>query len=225
MWVNLSQRLAKTARRLLSGEAGTAEFCYELFAAHDRDLIQMLTSKKLFGILMPASDYRNAWAGHGGAAGPSEQDRRLSVLEDLLARTRALIGTAFETWILLKPGSFTYTGGVYDLAYTSLMGTRPTFRQQRLPIGEPLDSGRLYLVNTGNMRALELVPLIRVIAGLKTGEDAVYFYNRLLPDGVRWVSYHFAAEPELILADRDVDELLSDLCVPDDAVESTGVST
>jgi serine/threonine protein kinase len=214
-WVNLSQRLSKTARRLLSDKAETAKYCYELFAAHDHDLIEVLTSKKLFDILMPATDYRNAWAGHGGAVGSSEQERRLSVLEDLLAQIRALIGTAFETWILLRPGSFTFTSGVYDLAYTSLMGTRQAFRQQRLLISEPLDSGRLYLANTGSMRALELVPLVRVIAGLKTGEDAVYFYNRRLPDGVRWVSYHFVAEPELTLADADVDELLSSLCVPD----------
>jgi serine/threonine protein kinase len=224
MWVNLSQRLAKTARRLLSNDPGTAEFCYKLFAAHDRDLIQMLTSKKLFEILIPASDCRNAWAGHGGVAGLSEQDRRLSVLEDLLARIRALIGTAFETWILLKPGSATYANGLYDLTYTSLMGTRPMFRLQRQPVGEPLDSGRLYMLNTGNMRALKLVPLIRVIAGLKTGEDAVYFYNRLVPDGVRWVSYHSPAEPELVLVDRDVNEFLSELRVPDDGAESTGVS-
>ncbi len=224
MWINLSQRLAKTTRRLLSGEASTAELCYGLFAAHERDLIQMVTSKKLFEILMLASGYRNAWAGHGGVAGPSEQDRRLAELETLLTRTRALIGTSFETWILLKPGSATYSSGVFDLTYASLMGTRPTFRKQRLQIGEPLDSGRLCMLNSGNMRALELVPLIRVIAGQKTGEDAVYFYNRIVPDGVRWVSYHSPAEPELILDDRDVAEFLSDLRDPDGDGESPGVS-
>jgi hypothetical protein len=80
------------------------------------------------------------------------------------------------------------------------------------------------MLNTGNMRALKLVPLIRVIAGLKTGEDAVYFYNRLVPDGVRWVSYHSPAEPELVLVDRDVNEFLSELRVPDDGAESTGAS-
>lgn len=214
-WVNLSQRLAKTARRLLSGDARSAEACYELFAAHDPDLVRVLTSKKLFEILVAASDCRNAWTGHGGATGPSEQDRRLGVLEELLVRTRTLIGTAFETWTLLKPGSFTYSGGIFNLVCTNLTGTRSAFRKQRLEVGQLLDSGRLYLLNTGSMRSLELVPLIRVIAGLKTGEDAIYFYNRCTRDGVRWVSYHFPAEPELMLEDRDVDKLLSDLQSPD----------
>jgi serine/threonine protein kinase len=215
LWVSLSQRLAKTARRVLSGDPRTAESCYELFAAHDRDLVQVLTNKRLFELLMEANDCRNAWTGHGGAAGRSEQDRRLGVLEDLLARTRALIGTAFETWILLKPGSFTYADGVLSLTCTNLTGTRSAFRRQRLEVGQLLDSGRLYLLNAGSMRALELVPLIRVIAGLKTGEDAIYFYNRRMRSGVRWVSYHFPAEPELVLDDPDVDELLSDLSSPD----------
>jgi len=217
-WVNLSRRLAKTGRRLLSGESGTPD-CYELFAAHDRDLVELFTSKKLFEVLMPASGYRNAWAGHGGVPGQAEQDRRLSALQDLLGQSRGLIGTAFETWILLKPGSFTYADGIFNLTCTSLMGTRSTFRKQQLEVGQPLDSGRLYLLNTGSMRALELVPLIRVIAGLKTGEDAVYFYNRRTREGVRWVSYHFAAEPELTLNDHDVDELLADLSAPDDCAD------
>lgn len=225
MWVNLAQRLAKTTRRLLSGEAGDAKFCFELFAANDRDLIQLLTSKKLFEILMLACDYRNAWAGHGGVAGPAEQDRRVAELDALLARTRALIGTSFETWTLLKPGPATYTSGVFDLTCANLMGTRATFRKQRLRIGQPLDSARLYMLNSGSMRALELVPLIRVIAGQKTGDDVVYFYNRVLPDGVRWVSYHSSSESELIIADRDVVEFLSQLRVPDgEAENSSGAS-
>jgi serine/threonine protein kinase len=220
MWVNLSQRLAKTTRRMLSSEAATAQFCYGLFAAHDPDLIQALTSKKLSEILIPARDYRNAWAGHGGVAGQSEMDRRLSTLEDLLTRTRSLIGTAFETWILLKPGSATYTKGTFDLTFTSLTGTNQTFRTQRQQVAEPLDSGRLYLLNTGNTKALKLVPLIRVIAGKKTGEYAVYFYSRRAPGAIRWVSYHSPAEPELTLADQDADEFLSDLCVPGDGALS-----
>ena len=95
---------------------------------------------------------------------------------------------------------------------------------QQQPVGEPLDTGRPYPLNMGNMRALKLVPLIRVIAGLKTGEDAVYFYNRLVPDGVRWIFYHSPAEPELILVDRGVNEFLSDLRVPDNDAEGADVS-
>jgi hypothetical protein len=78
-------------------------------------------------------------------------------------------------------------------------------------IERPLDVGRLYLLNLGSLKALELVPLIRILAGQKTGEEACYFYNRLESNQVRWVSYHFQPESELLLDDPDVVEFLSDL--------------
>jgi hypothetical protein len=66
------------------------------------------------------------------------------------------------------------------------------------------------MLNDANLRALELVPFIRVIAG-NTGQDACYFYNRVEGAEVRWVSYHFHAYPELLLPDEDVMELLATL--------------
>ena len=54
------------------------------------------------------------------------------------------------------------------------------------------------------------MPFIRVIAG-NTGQDACYFYNRVEGAEVRWVSYHFHADPELLLPDEGVSELLATL--------------
>ncbi len=84
------------------------------------------------------------------------------------------------------------------------------FRRQQLKQTEALDTARLYMLNDANLRALELVPFIRVIAG-NTGQDACYFYNRVEGAEVRWVSYHFHADPELLLPDEDVIELLATL--------------
>ena len=81
---------------------------------------------------------------------------------------------------------------------------------QQLKLTEALDTARLYMLNDANLRALELVPFVRVIAG-NTGQDACYFYNRVEEAGVRWVSYHFHADPELLLPDEDVMELLATL--------------
>lgn len=82
-----------------------------------------------------------------------------------------------------------------------------------MKLTEALDTTRLYLVNDGNNRAMELLPFIRILAG-KTGQDACYFYNRLEGAEVRWVSYHFHAEPELLLPDEDMLDLLTDLGGP-----------
>ena len=74
----------------------------------------------------------------------------------------------------------------------------------------PLDSGRLYLLERGSHKALELVPLVTIMRGPKTGEEACYFYNRIQKDGrVRWISYHFRAESEILREDDLVVQFIS----------------
>ena len=108
----------------------------------------------------------------------------------------------------------TLSGKAFDLTATVLKGPNPVFRRQQMKLAEALDTTRLYLLDDCNARALELVPFIRIIAGTK-GQAACYFYNRTEGSEVRWVSYHFHAEPELQLPDEDVAELLATLRGPD----------
>lgn len=208
-WVELAERLARTLRKILAAEGG-AERCRELFQTRDLDLVEALTRVELATIFRHAWDRRNNWAGHGGVAGQRVQRERLRELDDLLTRARAVLGWSFETWTLLKPGPMTLSGKTFDLTATVLKGTNPVFRRQQMKLTQALDTTRLYLLDDGNTRALELVPFMRIIAGTK-GQDACYFYNRIEGSEVRWVSYHFHAEPELQLPDEDVAELLATL--------------
>jgi hypothetical protein len=211
-WVTLSKRLADTATGLLSGEDGGPDRYFELYGAQDREMPLALIDAALIKVLQKAGAYRNLWIGHGGVTGRAEeQEARLRSLEKLLAKVRTLFGASFEPWILLKPGQMTLTGGIFDLTVTRLTGTRSVFRKERVQVGQALDAGRLYLLNLGGFKALELVPLIRILAGQATGEEACYFYNRLESNQVRWVSYHFQSDPELLLDDPDVVEFLADL--------------
>lgn len=146
---------------------------------------------------------------------------RLRELESVLTQTGALLGWSFETWTLIKPGSMVRSGKIYDLTATILKGPNPAFRRRQMKLTEARDTARLYLVNHGNDRALELLPFIRVLAG-QTGQDACYFYNRLEGTEVRWVSYHFHAEPELVLPDEDLVDLLTELGAPYFAKEESG---
>jgi hypothetical protein len=49
-----------------------------------------------------------------------------------------------------------------------------------------------------------------VTAG-STGQDACCFCNRVEGAEIRWVSYHFHADLELVLPDEDLIELLATL--------------
>src|SRR5262249_48649546 len=151
------------------------------------DLVEVLASNELAGILRHALERRNAWTGHGGVAGLRAYDQRLRELEDLLGRTRGLLGWSFESWTLLKPGPMTYTRGVFDVTATILKGTNPAFRRKNIQVTEPLDVARLYLLHGSGLRVLELAPFIRVLAGA-TGQDACYFYSRIAGSSFRWVS-------------------------------------
>jgi hypothetical protein len=216
-WVELSERFGKTVRGLLSNK-DTVDCCQRLFAAPDVELLGTLASAKHAQILRHAWNRRNAWMGHGGLAGDRVHRERLEDLQDLLRRTQALLGWSFEPWTLLKPESMTLTRGVFDLTATILTGPNQAFRRKHIQLTEALDASRLYLLNNSSTRALELVPFVRVLTGT-AGLDACYFYNRLERTSVRWVSYHFHAEPELVLPDDEVIELLARL-LPREVVSS-----
>jgi len=211
-WVKLSELLGGTIRDLLDTGDGMSRCC-QLFVATDTELADALASPELAGIFQHALHRRNDWSGHGGIAGQHLHRERLTEVEDLLDRTRALLGWSFEPWTLLKPGPMTLSRGVFDLTATILKGPNSAFRKKQIQLTQALDAGRLYLLNDGNLRALELAPFVRVLAG-QTGQDACYFCNRLEGAGVRWVSYHFHAEPELVLPDEDLHDLLVKLVPP-----------
>ena len=198
--VNLHRRLANTTHRMLSAGAESNERCYNLFSATEHELVNALTSRDLSKVLAAAGLIRNAWS-HRGVASGHEYAQRLRELEDLLASTQAQLATAFENWDMLKPGAATFSEGVYDYTITVLTGTNPAFSKEHTQTDHPLDLTKLYLLNRGHKASLELVPLLRMMACQNTEEEACYFYSRLQPEGVRWISYHFRAEPEIVLAD------------------------
>src|SRR5450755_2057190 len=208
-WVKLSERLGEAIRDLLQTENGVNRCC-QLFAAADTELADAIGSPDLARMFQHALHRRNDWSGHGGVAGQHLHRERLRELEDLLDRTRALLGWSFEPWTLLKPGSMTLSRGVFELTATILKGPNSAFRRKQIKLVQALDAGRLYLLSDGSVRALELVPFVRVLAG-RMGQDACYFYNRLDGAAARWVSYHFHAEPELVLPDEDLLDLLAKL--------------
>jgi len=208
-WVELTKRIAGILTALLEAEGGE-ERARALFKTRDLELAEALVGREFSSILDHACNRRNSWSGHGGVAGRHIHAERLQDLDDVLVRTRAVLGWSFETWTLLRPGPMIRSGKVFDLTATILTGTNPVFRRQQIKLAEALDTSRLYLLNVGNPGALELLPFVRVIAG-STGQDACYFYNRVEGAEIRWVSYHFHADPELVLPDEDLIELLATL--------------
>jgi serine/threonine protein kinase len=210
-WVTLHQRLSKTCRHMLSGGEESARRCCALFAADDIKPLNSLMSRELGGILDTARLCRNEWRGHAGVTSLHERARHLGELGNLLVRTEDILGDSLKTWDLLQPGTTEYTGGVFNYTVTVLMGPNQAFRKGEVKIRQPLDTSRLYLLSHDAPTPLEVAPLVCILPGPRTGEPACYFYNRLKGSSVRWISYHFHAEAEIMRGDDYVVDFISEL--------------
>jgi hypothetical protein len=77
------------------------------------------------------------------------------------------------------------------------MGSNNEFIKQSRSMTACLDVDHLYLSNKETGRALRLLPLVKLGPSPESANNACYFFNRVEPDGARFVSYHFTGEPEL----------------------------
>lgn len=210
-WVIVGERVGKDLRRLLSGKEEDAIRALTAFRTRDRQLLEALSSKDLFRVLKTARDYRNFWVAHGGIHGEEKYQKLLTNLEGLLTDMRGVIAQTFDAWLLMRPGAAKFKSGVYDYKVRALKGSRSIFRQENIKTIEPLDEGRMYLMHTGSNRPIELLPFLRMHRGPKSAEDACYFYNRVDGKAIRWLSYHFEQEDEVLDEDPDVLKVLAAL--------------
>jgi hypothetical protein len=208
-WVVFGERLAKFTRRMLSDQEERAH-CLALYKTQRVDLIDVLASKTLYAVLKTANTYRNDWK-HGGVESAKEEARRLALLEIELTRTREVLADSFSESLLLRAGPSEYRQGLFQYKATSLMGTRTMFRMVTVETSLPMEADRIYLLDMSSRTPLEVVPFFRMMPGPKTEETACYFYNRVVKDGVRWVSYHFEQEAEVVKPDKVLLDLIQEL--------------
>jgi len=90
-----------------------------------------------------------------------------------------------------------------------IVGTRNApFRTSEVSLTEQMEDGVLHLYSPSETRALPLLPFIKVMPSPKTEENACYFYNRRRGSDIRYLSYHFDSDSEVIAAFDDVSHAL-----------------
>ena len=206
-WIILSERLAKETRTLLSTK-DERERCLNLFGRPDIDFLEMLTNKKIFRVLREVAEYRNQWKGHSGITSSNELDKRLGLLESSLSDIRHVISDRYSTVLLLSPESGDCSEGIHCYQVKALMGIKTPFKKKSVETSDTMEKKKLYLIHDNQLKPIELLPFIRLMESPKTEQNACYFYNRLYKEGVRWVSYHFESEAEIV---RPYDEIMSTL--------------
>lgn len=209
-WTVLGRRLARHTRSLLS-RPDARSVCLEAFGNPDPDFLDMISSKRLFAVLDEAADLRNLWKAHGGMVGPGEHARRRAALEECLYRVQSVIGDHFGAVQLLAPEASTFHEGTFRYEAQALTGSHLAFRHVAVETTVPMDAGRIYLLSRGQTTPVELLPLLRIMEVPEIPARACYFYNRIEGETIRWVSYHFGGEAEVIRPDDGVVDILSSL--------------
>jgi hypothetical protein len=199
-WVHRCYSLAKTTRTLLN-DKDTREFCLDLYGTRDAAKLAAVGNRNLYSTLEKAGGYRNLQA-HGGITSEENEIRRLTLLEKELADVRALLGSVFEDWWLVRPGTNRYSKGVYHYVADKLSGTRQDFKQEQIETLVAMDAEELYIFDTNARQPIQLLHFFRMMSS--PAKNACYFYNQIEDGKVHWVSYHFEQQSSLDTPDPSV---------------------
>jgi HsdM N-terminal domain len=210
-WVSIAGKLAKDCRAMLNGNLDDQNQCRTMFGTQNRDILKMLFSKELIALLQETNENRNAWVGHGGIVSLRDSLDRHTKLENRLSRLRTLFSTYWESYILLKAGITRYSAGVYLYTVEQVTGCRIPFEKKRVKTDLPMEDGQLYILGQEELRPLKILPFVKVMPSPKTEQEACYFYSRIQSNGIRFVSYHFEGDADIVDSFRDTADTLQKL--------------
>lgn len=207
-WKAVVELFSKQVRSLLNSEP---ELVYELFKTRDRTVLESLASKAMVPVIQKTNKIRNDWAGHTGVV--SERDAK-SVNDQLsqhIQKVREIFGVTWTGYELLLPGTCRMRNGEFHFDAKRIMGTRTPFPTETVVVGEAMEDSHLYLKSPDESRGLKLLPLVKVMPSPRTEDNACYFYNRVQSNGIRFLSYYFEADAEVVDDFSDVGAALDGL--------------
>ena len=195
-WKLVVDYFGKQTRKLLSVDKDQA-LCADIFSDASLVMPRTISCKELASVLSTTNKMRNDWSGHGGMVGQEEAKLRN---QNLLAELQKLREIFADTWVdtqLIYALHCRPRKGVFENEIAVLMGSNSEFLKETRSMATWLDVERLYLSKKKSDGVLQLLPLVQIGTSPQSARNACYFFNRLERDGARFVSFHFADNPEL----------------------------
>ena len=140
---------------------------------------------------------RNDWSGHGGVVGQEEAKLGNEQLLGQVEKMRQAMSDVWDRSVIVNALHCRPRKGVFENEIAMLKGSNSEFLKESRSMSTWLDVDSLYVINGDQSSALKLLPLVQISASPGTAKNACYFFNRTEPEGARFVSYHFAGQPEL----------------------------
>lgn len=192
VWKVAVELLGKAAREM-SKDPDQEPLLRHMYAMRYRSL-DMILSPEIASTIVRANSIRNTDEAHGGAIGKLQAADIEKELLELVARIRAIFGRGWQRYELIQAGKMAYEGGLYRVDAKKLMGTHSQFQSQEYRTSSSMEHDRLYLLEEGASEGLELLPFVKMMSSPSDVDNACYFYNRVVDDDHRFVSYHFEKE-------------------------------
>ncbi len=203
-WKLVVEYLGKQTRSLLQVSGKKPEdakndraICASIFADSTLKLPSLLCSKDIATILGATNKMRNDWHGHGGVVGQEEAKLRNEQLLGQVEKLRQAMSDVWDVSVVVNALHCRPRRGVFENEIAILKGSNSEFLKESRAMSTWLYVDSLYIINGDQSSALKLLPLIQVSASPGTAKNACYFFNRTEREGARFVSYHFAGQPEL----------------------------
>jgi len=203
-WKLVVEYLGKQARTLLQESGKKPEdsrndraICASIFADSSLKLPSLLSSKDIAAVLGATNKMRNDWSGHGGVVGQEEAKLRNEQLLGQVEKLRQAMSDVWDRSVVVNALHCIPRKGVFENEIAMLKGSNSEFLKESRAMSTWLDVDSLYIINGDQSGALKLLPLVQVSASPETAKNACYFFNRTEREGARFISYHFAGQPEL----------------------------
>lgn len=203
-WKLVVEYLGKQTRMLLQESGKKPEdakndraICAGLFSDSTLRFPSLLCCKELAAVLGATNTMRNDWSGHGGVVGQEEAKLRNEQLLGQVEKLRQAMADVWDSSLIVNALHCRPRKGMFENEIAILKGSNSEFLKESRAMSTWLDVDSLYIINGDQGNALKLLPLVQISASPGTAKNACYFFNRTEREGARFVSYHFAGQPEL----------------------------
>jgi len=166
---------------------------------------------KLRGIrkpLLEAKIFRNSKS-HGGLLKEGDAKRYLGELENVLRQTFSIMAPFFKQCSLIQVGKAAYLGQAgYDCDVLFLRSSDPQFEKSAINIKSLAPSNSLAFWMKGSEEICEAIPFIKLGSPQIEENNAVYVYNSLNEEGMKWISFDKTQKQEIIENEIAIQALL-----------------
>ena len=151
---------------------------------------------------------RNTLKGHGGYLKDLDAEQHVRDLQQSIRDFYDVSAGVFNQNLLVKTGSVDVIDGVMAYQVNILVGSDPAFESGIAEVNHSVDSHTLAFWKKDADVMCKALPFFRLGVPKRPQETDFYVFNRVVPDGFRWISYHDADEQDFVADDHELQSLM-----------------